>query len=127
MQQHQHELSLQEIQKEWHGTYKAYAIGFFSSIVLTIISFSLVLTKVFSGQALVVAIVGLAFAQAIVQLLFFLHVGQEAKPKWETLIFCFMLMILLIIAIGSLWIMYDLNNRVMSGMTMEQPMEKPHD
>ena len=33
-------------------------------------------------------IVALALLQAIVQLLFFLHVGQEAKPRWETLVFC---------------------------------------
>lgn len=119
----EHELSLKEIQKEWHGTYKAYAIGFVASILLTIISFSLVITNLITGQALVFAIVGLALVQAIFQLLFFLHVGQEAKPRWETLVFCFMLMILLIIAVGSLWIMYDLNQRVMSGMSME----KPHD
>ena len=45
--------------------------------------------------------------------------GQEAKPRWETLIFCFMVLILLIIVIGSLWIMNDLNERVMPEMTRE--------
>lgn len=115
------ELSLKEIQKEWHGTLKSYAIGFISSIVLTAASFALVITNFFSGQLLVHTIVGLALIQAIIQLLFFLHVGQEAKPRWETLVFYFMVLVLLIIAIGSLWIMYDLDDRVMSGMVM------PHD
>lgn len=113
-----HELSLSEIKKEWHGTWKAYGIGFASSIFLTVASFLLVLTKVLSGSSLVYAIVSLALIQAIVQLLFFMHFGQEAKPRWESVVFYFMVLVLLIIAVGSLWIMHDLNDRVMSGMEM---------
>lgn len=114
-----HELSLTEIKKEWHGSLKAYVIGFFVSLILTLISFSLVITKTLSGYHLIYTIVGLALVQAIVQLLFFLHVGQEAKPRWETLVFYFMVLVLFIIAIGTLWIMSDLNDRVMSEMTKE--------
>jgi cytochrome o ubiquinol oxidase subunit IV len=113
------ELSLKEIQKEWHGSYKAYAVGFFACLILTGASFLLVISKTLSGPALVYTVVALALIQAAIQLLFFLHVGQEAKPRWETLIFCFMILVLLIIAVGSLWIMNDLNDRVMSGMTKE--------
>ena len=114
------DLSLKEIKKEWHGTLKAYVIGFVASLLLTAASFSYCHTQGCSQDtALIYTIVGLALVQAIVQLLFFLHVGQEAKPRWETVVFYFMVLVLLIIAIGSLWIMYDLNDRVMSDMTME--------
>lgn len=116
-------LSLKEIQKEWHGTLKSYVIGFIASILLTIASFSLVITKLLKGQSLVYTLIGLAIVQAIIQLRFFLHVGQEAKPRWETLVFYFMVMVLLIVAIGSLWIIWDLNNRMMTDM----PMEMTHD
>jgi cytochrome o ubiquinol oxidase operon protein cyoD len=115
----QHDLSLKEIQKEWHGTYKAYAIGFIASLLLTSASFLLVLTEALTGRSLVFTIVALAMVQAIFQLLFFLHVGQEAKPRWETVIFGFMLLLLLIIAVGSLWVMNDLNDRVMMDMGKE--------
>jgi cytochrome o ubiquinol oxidase operon protein cyoD len=115
------DLSLKETQKEWHGTLKSYVIGFIASILLTAASFSLVIMKLLSEHLLMYTIVSLALVQAIFQLLFFLHVGQEAKPRWETLVFYFMLLVLFIIAIGSLWIMHDLNNRVMSNMTMEMP------
>lgn len=111
-----HELTLKEIQKEWHGTLKSYGIGFIGSLALTAISFLLVFTKLFSEQTLIYSIVALALVQGIVQLLFFLHLGQEAKPRWETIVFCFMVIVLLIIALGSLWIMSDLNERVMSNM-----------
>lgn len=110
----EHKLSLAQIRKEWHGSYKAYAIGFISSLILTTLSFGLVMTKT-STPLLLVA---LALLQAVFQLIFFLHLGQEAKPRSETLIFIFMVVILLIVALGSLWIMYDLNERMMPGMTM---------
>jgi cytochrome o ubiquinol oxidase operon protein cyoD len=110
------ELSLKQIKKEYHGTLKSYVIGFLTSILLTALSFAIVHFKVLSGPILIFTIVALAITQAIIQLLFFLHLGQEATPRWETLIFYFMVLVLFIIAIGSLWIMYDLNDRVMSNM-----------
>lgn len=113
--------SLKKIKKEWYGTLNDYLVGFIASTLLTGASFLLVITKFLSGQALILTLIGLALAQAIIQLLFFLHVGQEPKPRWETLVFYFMVMVLLIIAVGSLWIMYDLNDRVMSNMAMEMP------
>jgi cytochrome o ubiquinol oxidase operon protein cyoD len=112
------ELSLQEIKKEWHGTIKAYLIGFGSSLALTLASFSLVLARPFASPVLVVALVLLALTQAIIQIIFFLHVGEEEKPRWESLIFYFMVLVLAIVVFGTLWIMYNLNDRTMSGMAM---------
>lgn len=117
------DLSLNEIKKEWHGTLRSYVIGFISSLILTIISFLLVVTAYFPAKILTYSILALAIIQAIVQLRFFLHVGQEAKPRWESVVFYFMVLILLIVAIGSLWIMYDLDYRLMSNMK-EMPHEK---
>jgi len=111
-----HEDTLSEIQKKWHGSYKGYFIGFILSVVLTAFAFALVYTLRIQGYALRFTLLGLAIAQAIVQLIYFLHLGKEEKPRWETVIFLFMVMVLLIIALGTLWIMYDLNERVMSGM-----------
>lgn len=124
-----HELSLKEIQKKWHGSLKAYIIGFVVCLVLTSISFALVTENLLSGKTLVYTLVGLALVQAIVQLLCFLHVGQEEKPKWETLIFGFMVVILVIIVAGSLWVMNDLNERMMPEMDHSKMdnMEMNHD
>lgn len=113
------ELNLSEVKKEWHGTLKSYVIGFIISLILTAISFLLIIVQSIPKQILVYTLISLALAQAVIQLLFFLHLGQEAKPRWESFIFYFMLLILLIIAIGSLWIMYDLNDRVMENMKEE--------
>lgn len=111
--------SLGEIQKKWHGTKNSYVYGFTLSLILTFASFSMVVMQsFFKGYALFFTLIGLALFQAVVQLHFFLHVGQEEKPRWETLIFVFMVLVLFIIVIGTLWIMFDLNNRVMSDMNM---------
>lgn len=109
----ENEISLSEEKKLWHGTYMSYGIGFLISLIFTSTSFLLVAYSVFPPLLLTYTIAGFALMQAIVQLLFFLHLGQEGKPHWETFIFFFMLLILLIISLGSLWVMSDLNARMM--------------
>ena len=110
------DLTLSQIKKEWHGSLRSYIIGFISCLILTGISFFLVSTNMFEERTLTYTIAALAVVQATFQLVFFLHLGQEAKPRFETFIFLFMLLILLIIVIGSLWVMNDLNKRVMPHM-----------
>jgi cytochrome o ubiquinol oxidase operon protein cyoD len=117
------EPNLEQIKKEWHGTLTAYIKGFLGSLFLTVIAFYIVVYRFLPEQSLIYAIVGLALAQAIVQLFFFLHLGEEAKPRWHSLIFYFMVLVVFIIAFGTLWIITDLNHRVMAHMTKE----KSHD
>lgn len=105
--------SLREIQKDWPQTFKLYVIGFIGSLVLTGISFSLTAAKIFSRDLLIAVLVLLALVQAAVQLVFFMHMGKEAKPRWMTLVFNFMVLVIVIVVLGSLWIMSDLNHRVM--------------
>lgn len=123
----EYDLTLSEMQTRWHGTLKSYWIGFIFCVLLTITSFVLVSFNLLSGYTLVGTLISLALVQAIIQSLFFLHVGQEGKPYWETIFFGLMLFILAIVVFGTLWIMYDLDQRVMADMNMEQPMEHHHD
>ena len=110
---------LAKIKKEWHGTLKSYLIGFFISLILTSLSFFLVINRFFSKQILIYVVVGLGLLQAIIQIIFFLHIGQEKKPRLAMASLFFAILILFIIVAGSLWIMHDLNNRVMPNMQME--------
>ncbi len=113
------ELSLSEIKKEYHGSLKSYILGFFLSLIFTLISFSLVVFEVLPRQTLIYSLPFLALIQAGIQLVFFLHLGKEENPKWESLVFYFMVLVLLIIVLGSLWIMYDLEARTMQFMEMK--------
>ncbi len=102
------------MQKPTHGNIKTYSIGFVLSIVLTIISFAFVTNKMMAGTSLILALLGFACLQLFVQLFFFLHLGQEEKPRWNLMLFLFTMLILLIIVLGSLWIMYNLDYNMMS-------------
>lgn len=106
------ELTLKEVKAEWHGSGRAYVIGLVSSLLLTCLSFALVAFDLLPSHIAIYTLVALAVVQAILQLRYFLHLGQEPKPRWETLTFLFMILLLLIIVIGSLWIMSDLNARM---------------
>jgi len=110
------ERSLREIQKDWPQTLKLYGIGFCGSLFLTGLSFSLAATHPFPRGILIGVLVFLALMQAIVQLIFFMHMGKEAKPRWMTLVFYFMVLVILIVVLGSLWIISDLDHRVMPAM-----------
>lgn len=110
------ERSLKEVQKDWPQTFRLYVIGFVGSILLTAVAFSLAAVKLFSTKILIAVLVFLALTQAIVQLIFFMHLGKEEKPRWMTLVFCFMVLVIIIVVLCTLWIISDLNHRVMPEM-----------
>ncbi len=97
-----------------NGSLKSYTTGFVLSVVLTIIPYYLVVQDVLEGNILVAVLIGFAFLQLIVQLLLFLHLGQETKPRWNLMIFLFMMLMLSILVLGSLWIMNNLDYHMMS-------------
>lgn len=119
------ERSLHEIQKDWPQTLRLYVTGFIFSLILTILSFSLAIEKFFSKPILIAALIFLAIIQAAVQLVFFMHMGKEHKPRWMTLVFAFMVLVVLIVVIGSIWIMTDLNARTMPPMDQMHHMNLP--
>ena len=95
-----------------------YVGGFVSALVLTFAAYWLVTSKAVEGGWLIALLMGLAVVQLIVQLVFFLHVGNEARPRWNLTALIFMLIMLVVIVAGSLWIMNNLNYNMM--MTPEQ-------
>lgn len=100
-----------------HGTLKSYIIGFVLSVVLTLGAFFIVLRPdVFhmSTAAIIPAILVLAVIQLFVQLIFFMHLAQETGPRWKLAIFISTIGIVLIVVVGSIWIMNHLNYNMMA-------------
>ena len=91
------------------ATFKSYLIGFILSIVLTLAAYFAVIAHVLSNGALIVAIIVLAVVQLMVQLFYFLHLGQESNPRWNLVFFISTAGIVLLVVVGSLWIMNHLN------------------
>lgn len=90
----------------------SYISGFVLSVALTLVVYMSVVRHAFSHQGLVLTIAGLAVAQCIVQLFFFLHLGSEQKARWKVFVFVAMLVVVGILVVGSLWIMDNLNYRM---------------
>lgn len=97
---------------------KTYVTGFALSVALTLLAYQAVVGHWFSEVGLIAFVMGLAVVQLVVQLVFFLHLGSESKPRWNLISFLFMFLVLVIIVGGSLWIMANLNYNMM--MTPEQ-------
>ena len=89
----------------------SYIVGFISSIALTLFAYLAVTQQAYSRDGLIGLVTGLALIQFMVQLLFFLHLGRETRPRWKLSVFFFMLAVVLILVFGSLWIMTNLNVR----------------
>ncbi len=92
-------------------TVKTYLVGFTLSLLLTFVAYLFVVEGVLEGLALLAFILGLAFLQMLVQLIFFLHLANESKPRWNLVIFLSTASIILIVLIGSLVIMKNLDYR----------------
>lgn len=91
-----------------------YVIGFVLSIILTLGAYILVEYKIATGVAVVILLAILALSQAVVQLLFFLHLTFKHESKWRFIAFVSMLVVLIIIVAGSIWIMYHLDYNMMN-------------
>src|SRR3990170_759778 len=87
----------------------AYLSGFILSIILTLAAFYLVVAEALSGWAIISILGVLAIGQLLIQVLFFLHLGREERPRWSSNAFLFMVMVVVILVGGSMWIMYNLN------------------
>ena len=96
------------------GSLHSYTLGFIMSILLTLAAYFLVVNHLLNGWGLVAAIMVLAMVQLLVQLIFFLHLSEESKPRWNLTVMAFMLIVLCVVVFGSLWIMHNLNYHAMT-------------
>jgi len=90
---------------ESHGSLKSYVIGFLLSLVLTAIPLAIVLNDWLEGTAAKVVLLVAAVLQFVVQLVYFMHLKEEGKPRWNLTVLILGLFIVLTIVAGSIWIM----------------------
>lgn len=113
MEQHTH--------YENEGSIRSYTVGFVLSVLLTIIPYALAVNRSMEGLLLSIVILAFAVAQLIVQLVFFLHLGRR-DSKWNLVVFLFMILVVLIVGIGSLWIMNNLSYQTMTSGQQDELM-----
>ena len=103
-----------------HATLKSYIWGFVLSIVITLAAFFVVIYPGYfhlTTGAIIPIILILAVAQLFVQLIFFMHLASETGPRWKLAIFISTIGIVLIVIVGSIWIMNHLNYNMMASPT----------
>lgn len=97
---------------------QTYAIGFVLASLLTAASFYTVRTPLIWGPGIPIMLVVLAIAQMGVHLVFFLHLTSDPDNTNNALALAFGVLIVGLVIVGSLWIMYHLDTRLMSPAEM---------
>jgi len=96
------------------GSQLTYAAGYILSLALTITAFLLVRKHVDSHHLfptdnfMLAALSALAIIQLFVQLIFFMHLDRESKPRWNNLALGLAAIVVFILVGGSIWIMSNL-------------------
>jgi cytochrome o ubiquinol oxidase subunit IV len=95
------------------GSLKTYASGFVLSFVLTVISFALVASGALPLSVILFGLSAAAAVQMLVHLHYFLHLDASSSARWNVLALAFTVLIMFIFVGGSIWIMFNLNYRMM--------------
>jgi cytochrome o ubiquinol oxidase operon protein cyoD len=117
------------------GSIWTYSIGFGLSLALTSVAFLLTHKHLQSGHLtptdtfMLWSLSALAIIQLFVQLIFFLHLDRESKPRWNITVLSFAAIVVIILVGGSIWIMTNLNyhhgphNVTHTGHTLTTPQQ----
>lgn len=100
---------------EEQQTFRSYVVGGGLALMLTLVSFALVYWSAMPRSWLLIVIGVLALGQMVVHFRFFLHIGlRENCDDLQLILFSALLLIIMVL--GTLWIMASLATR------MDMPM-----
>jgi cytochrome o ubiquinol oxidase subunit IV len=100
-----------------------YVVGLGLATLLTVVSFVVARTTLVWGPSIPVALAVLAIAQMGVHLVFFIHITTGPDNTNNVMALAFGVLIVLLIMVGSLWIMANMNHNMMPA---DQPMQMQH-
>jgi len=100
-----------------------YLVGLGLATLLTIVSFFVARTTLVWEPSIPVALVVLAIAQMGVHLVFFIHITTGADNVNNVMALAFGVVIVLLVMVGSLWIMANMNHNM---LPMDQLMRMHH-
>ena len=92
------------------ATSKGYLIGFFTSLILTVIPFYYTYDPFFSKGVTYAILFGCAVVQVFVHFIYFLHMETHTNEgRWNIVALLFSAVVVLILIVGSIWVMWNLN------------------
>jgi cytochrome o ubiquinol oxidase operon protein cyoD len=89
-----------------------YLIGLALAILITVVAFFISGTSLVWGPSIPIALVVLAIAQIGVHLVFFIHITTGPDNANNILALAFGVLIVMLVIVGSLWIMINLNHNM---------------
>lgn len=98
---------------KWNTSLKPLVWGFILSLILTCIIYYVAVGNTLSAGGLLAFVLILGTIQSIVQFAFFLQIFIEPKPRWNLMVFLFMLLIIVVLVGGSIWIMHNIDYNAM--------------
>jgi cytochrome o ubiquinol oxidase subunit IV len=101
------------MEEEASSGFIIYTIGLVLAIVLTAASFWVANTSVLWPPGVPLGLAVLAIAQMGVHLVFFLHITSGPDNTNNVLALAFGILIVFLVVVGSLWIMFNLNDNMM--------------
>ncbi len=103
-----------------------YLVGFVFSLMTTLAAYDVALlyarAPVFEKGMVMALLLALAFAQFVIQSMFFLHLSLRPTQKERLYIFVYASALIVMLVVGSLWIMTHLNKRMMEPNHMYEYM-----
>ncbi len=93
----------------WNFSVKPLYLGFVLSAIFLTASYRIVTRYHLTPGELVGTLMTIAVFQAVLQLIFFLHLGLQRKNEWYLLSFLFTILIIFIVVTGSIWIMQNIS------------------
>jgi cytochrome o ubiquinol oxidase subunit IV len=107
------------------GSFRSYMTGFVLSVILTAVPFWLVMGNVLNDtRTTSVVIMVLAAAQILVHMIYFLHMNTRSEGGWTFLALMFTLILVVVTLVGSIWVMYHLDQNMMP-MSPHEALQKP--
>ena len=95
-----------------------YLVGLFLAAFITVVAFFIAGTNLVWGPSIPLALVVLAIAQIGVHLVFFIHITTGPDNANNVLALAFGVLIVMLIMVGSLWIMANLSQNMGPMMPM---------
>jgi len=112
---HEHDLAPGEEETHSVGVrVLGYVVGLGLALLLTATSFFIAGTNLVWQPSIPIAIIVLAIAQMGVHLVFFLHITTGPDNVNNVLALAFGVLIVMLLIVGSLWIMYNLSQNMTS-------------
>lgn len=106
------------IAKQYRHEQLRYTYAYVMAAGLTFFAFSIVQGNLLDGTALAAVLLVAAAAQLYIQSRYFLHLDDTAeRPRWRLASYVFTWFTLLIVVVGSIWIMFNLNYNMMMDST----------